>query len=99
MSIDAKVRSVHHNQDGSGTLNLEPRIDASGQKSCVGQSVLRYQSAPEEVTSLNGKEIWGGSDSIMLGDVEIAKRKGYTSIVFHDSETFKRACKEYRRSN
>lgn len=96
MSIDAKVKSVHHYEDGSGTLNLEPRVDGQGKKNGPGQSHLDYRTAPEEVTSLNGKEIWGGSDSIMLGDVEIAKREGYTMIVFHDSETFKKACREYR---
>lgn len=78
MSIDAVVQSVYHNEDGSGQLNLRAR-ERGG---CAGQSVLRFDSAPHDVTCLNGCEIWGGDSGIMLGDREIAKRDGYTKIVF-----------------
>lgn len=78
MSIDARIKYVRHNEDGSGSLVLEP----SNPTACAGQSELHYDKAPEEVASLNGRQIWGGSSSIMLGETEIAKRIGYTRIEF-----------------
>jgi mono/diheme cytochrome c family protein len=46
MSIDAIVKTVVHNEDGSGRLELVPRND------CVapaGQKVLSFDSAPHDV--------------------------------------------------
>lgn len=98
MSIDARVRTVIHNEDGSGRLELEDRPARLGQvPGIAGQGALNYDRAPYEVTALNGLEIWGGSDFIMLGDTEIAKRVGYTRIVFHGDEVFKRAVREYHQ--
>ncbi len=97
MSIDARVETVLLNEDGSGKLKLTDRPAKHGANPGIaGQRSLHFDKAPEEVTALNGRDIWGGSDTIMLGDVEIAKREGYTGIVFHDAETFKRAVREYR---
>ncbi len=42
----------------------------------------------------NGRDVWGGADSLMLGDVEIARRVGYTRIAFCDREQFLRAIRE-----
>lgn len=93
MSIDARVDHVICNEDGSGELRLIDRPASRPGKTpgCAGQSVLRFQKAPEEVTGLNGRDIWGGSDSIILGEIEIARRVGYTRLEFCDAETLKRA--------
>jgi hypothetical protein len=93
MSIDARVQSVHLNEDGSGKLCLmdRPPIRKGATPGIAGQNALHFDRAPEEVTSLNGRDIWGGDSQIMLGDVEIARRDGYTGLVFHDAETLKRA--------
>jgi hypothetical protein len=98
MSIDARVRAVHFNEDGSGKLNLIDRpAHPGGTPGCAGQSALHYDRAPHEVTALNGLDIWGGSEEIILGDIRIAKRVGYTRIEFVDDETFKRAVTEYHK--
>ena len=74
MAINAIVESVHHNEDGSGCLNL------SGEER--GQNRLYFDKAPEDVTCLNGRQIWGGADSILVGETKIANRIGYTQIEF-----------------
>lgn len=74
MSINATVKSVYINEDGSGQLNLE------GDER--GQPVLKFDSAPEDVTALNGRQIWGSSDAIMAHETQIAYRIGYTEIKF-----------------
>ncbi len=95
MSIDARVQTVIHNEDGSGKLVLIDRPGRNGKpEGIAGQNSLAFKSAPQEVTALNGRDIWGGDSSIMLGDVEIAKRIGYGGIEFHDAWTFKRAFME-----
>jgi hypothetical protein len=79
MSIDAIVKTVIHNEDGSGRLELIPRND------CVapaGQKTLSFDSAPHDVTALNGREIWGGANEIMFKETRIADRIGYTKIRF-----------------
>jgi len=98
MSIDARVRAVYLRENGGGSLELEDRPARPGTTPGIaGQDRLSFDSCPEEVTALNGREVWGGSESLMLGSVEIAKRVGYTRIVFHDRETFIRAVREYGR--
>lgn len=74
MSINAIVRTVYHNEDGSGLLALD------GEER--GQPELHFDSAPHDVTALNGLQIWGGDSSILHGETEIAKRRGYTGIEF-----------------
>ena len=96
MSIDAQVRTMILNEDGSGRLDLIDRpARRGGVPGIAGQRSLDFSSAPHEATALNGLNIWGGSNSIMLGDVEIAERYGYTRIKFHDGETFKDAVAKY----
>ncbi len=83
MSIDARVQSVVLNEDGSGDLILVDRPARPRQTPGIaGQRSLAFDSAPDEVTALTGMDIWGGANSIMLGDCEIARRVGYTSITF-----------------
>jgi len=55
------VKSVNINEDGSGTINFEKGI------------ILNFHKAPEEVTGLNGLDIWPGYD-IILGEFKIASR-------------------------
>lgn len=100
MSIDAKVETVIHNEDGSGELRLVDRpATKDGVPGIAGQRTLCYTTAPHEVTALNGLNIWGGSSSIMLGEIEIAKREGYTRIVFHADDVFKDAVKKYHQKH
>lgn len=96
MSIDARVQYVKVNEDGSGELILEDRpARPGGTAGTAGQRSLHFDKAPEEVTALNRTLIWGGADAIMLGDVEIAKRQGYTGIVFCEREQFLDALRKY----
>ena len=98
MSIDARVRAVYLHENGGGSLELEDRpAIPGGVPGIAGQDRLSFDSCPEEVTALNGREVWGNDARLMLGDVEIAKRVGYTRIEFHDRETFIRAVREYGR--
>jgi len=74
MSINAIVEAVHHNEDGSGKLKL------TGEER--GQSALYFDSAPHDVTALNGRQVWGGAGILLYGETTIARRLGYTSIAF-----------------
>lgn len=93
MAIDANVAYVELKEDGSGTLHLCDRVPNGSR----GQSRLHFDTAPYEVTALNGLPIWGGSSQIMLGDIEIAKRDGYTRISFSEREQFLAAVAEHHR--
>lgn len=97
MSIDARVDCVYFNEDGSGRLGLVNRpARGGGHAGIAGQKSLSYKKAPHTVTSLNGCDIWGSAETIMLGDSKIADRVGYTGIEFVDDEAFKSACMKYR---
>ena len=93
MAIDANVAYVELKEDGSGTLHLCDRVPEGSR----GQSRLHFETAPHEVTALNGLSIWGGGSFIMLGDIEIAKRTGYTRISFNEREQFIAAVAAYHR--
>jgi hypothetical protein len=91
MAIDANVAYVETKEDGSGALHLCDRIPNGSR----GQSRLYFDTAPYEVTALNGLSIWGGAGEVMLGDLEIAKRDGYTHISFNEREHFLAAVAAY----
>lgn len=91
MSIDANVAYVECHEDGSGTLHLCDRIPEGSR----GQSRLHFETAPYEVTALNGLSIWGGASQIMLGDKQIATREGYTKISFTERDAFLEAVRLY----
>jgi hypothetical protein len=93
MAIDANVAYVELKEDGSGTLHLCDRVPNGSR----GQSRLHFAEAPYEVTALNGLAIWGGASSVMLGDIEIAKREGYTRISFNERERFLDAVAAYHK--
>ncbi len=93
MAIDANVAYVELREDGSGTLHLCDRVPEGSR----GQSRLHFDTAPYEVTALNGLSIWGGAGQIMLGDREIAKREGYTRISFSERDAFLAAVAEYHQ--
>jgi hypothetical protein len=84
MSIDARVDRVELYPDGSGKLYLKdrPAIRSGSTPGIAGQAVLFFDKAPEDVGSLEGKDIWGSDNIIMLGEQRIARRDGYTGIVF-----------------
>lgn len=94
MAIDALVAYVECQQDGSGTLHLCDRIPEGSR----GQSRLHFDTAPYEVTALNGLPLWaGGSGPVMLGEREIGRRIGYTGISFSERELFLAAVAEYHQ--
>lgn len=95
MSIDANVAFVECKEDGSGTVHLCDRVPNGSR----GQSRLYFETAPYEVTALNGLSIWGGDSQIMLGDKEIAKRLGYTRISFSERESFLEAVRLYHEDH
>jgi hypothetical protein len=84
MSIDARVDRVEVSPDGSGKLYLRdrPAIRPGSNPGIAGQDLLSFDKAPEDVSYLEGKDIWGGDNQIMLGEQRIARRDGYTGIVF-----------------
>lgn len=97
MAIDAHIWRVDVEQDGSGTLHLEPReADAMGPASPPGQTRLRFLASPRKVHSLQGKNIWGGTGDIHLGTRKIADRAGYEMLVFVDEKDFDEAIKAYK---
>jgi hypothetical protein len=100
VSIDARVKTVFLLESTGGYLELIDR-PGKGEESdgIAGQRRLHFDVAPEEVTALNGLDIWGSANNIMLGDVEIAKRNGYTEIIFVDRDTFLDAVKKYHASH
>jgi hypothetical protein len=100
VSIDARVKTVIIHENGGGELRLidRPPSRPGDTGGIAGQSVLVFQSAPEEVTGLNGLDVWGSSERLMLGDKEIAQRIGYTRIVFVDRATFNAALTDYHRN-
>ena len=98
MAIDARVEYVKISEGESGELVLIDRPAKNAEDRGIrGQSVLKYDTAPYEVTALNGLDVWGSNGLLMLGDAVIARRVGYTHIVFCDSEAFKSAVARYHR--
>jgi hypothetical protein len=97
VSIDARVRTVLIFEDGGGALLLEdrPARRPSDTPGIAGQARLTFADAPEEVTALNGLDLWGGDDRLMLGEHLIARRLGYTRIAFVDAPAFKAATAAY----
>lgn len=95
MSIDASVAYVECKEDGSGTLHLVSRNGSD--RNIAGQPRLHFSSAPYEVTALNGLNVWGGATQLYLGDHQIARRDGYTRIVFVADEAFRDAVAAYHR--
>lgn len=100
MSIDARVKTVFILENGRGYLELIDRPGRDGKPDGIaGQNRLHFDIAPEEVTALNGLDIWGGSSEIMLCETKIASRKGYTEIVFVDRDTLLAGVKQWHDRN
>ena len=93
MSIDANVAYVETKEDGSGILHLCDRIPNGSR----GQSRLYFETAPFEVTALNGLPVWGGDSQLMLGEIKIADRVGYTRISFTERDQFLEAVKVHHQ--
>lgn len=79
MAIDAVVVGMRE-FDGELKLTLADRKGGS-----AGQSMMVVTNPPENWKSsplrhLVNREIWGCSSQIMLGDVKLADRIGYTSL-------------------
>ena len=91
MSIDANIVYVELQEDGSGTLHLCDRVPEGSR----GQDRLHFDTAPHEVTALNGLEIWGTASQVLLGDRKIADRLGYTKISFIERDLFLAVVREY----
>jgi hypothetical protein len=98
MSIDARVKTVVFYGGVGGEIQLVDRpARPGGVPGIAGQSVLKYTAAPPNVGDLAGLDVWGGSNEIMLGDMLIARRKGYTQIVFVSDAAFTLAVAEYHK--
>ncbi len=99
MSIDAQVKTVHLYENGGGRLHLIDRpAERPGENDGIaGQDTLTFLECPEEVTALNGLNVWGNDSCLMLGYHKIADRKGYTQITFVNDAAFKHAVGEYHR--
>jgi hypothetical protein len=84
MSIDARVRNVIRNRDGSGSLCLvdRPATRPGDTPGIAGQSRLHFAVSPADVGKLTGRNVWGSAGSLMLGETQIAERDGYTGIRF-----------------
>ncbi len=85
MSIDARVEAVICNEDGSGYLKLidRPARRPGDTPGIAGQNRLYFDASPHDVTALNGLDIWGGADSLVVGrELVFARREGYTKIRF-----------------
>ena len=93
MSIGGIV-TVYHYEDGSGKLGLTPAKKGDP----TGQRFLFFDSAPHDVTALNGRLIWGGDEMVMHGQTLIARRVEYTKIRFVVDSLSKIIAKEERRS-
>lgn len=75
MSIDARVTEVIRNHDGTATMKLG---DRDSRHSC-GQSSMTIVNPPAgDLSGIVGTEIWGGGQSLMVGDKKFANRIGYT---------------------
>lgn len=74
MSINAIVSAVSIDGFGKGYLQLE------GEER--GQSKLFFDFPPRGISKLKGRQVWGSSCSLMLGDKVIARREGFERIVF-----------------
>lgn len=86
VSIDARVDDVTVHASGAGELRLRDRPGKPGrgpeESGIAGQTLLFFDSCPPDVWNLAGRDIWGSDHSIMLGEVKIAEREGYTRIRF-----------------
>lgn len=81
MSIDAVIGSVVRKPDGTAVLHLLPRQDSTGQWEGPGQNSLTVLNPPDDLEVVVGAEIWGGSESIIVGkESKWADRVGYTKI-------------------
>lgn len=76
MSIDAKIELVTYEQDGTVRLHLGPRTKRDG----PGQPVLTVLNPKPRMEVLEGMDIWGNANVIMLGDTHWADRESYTTI-------------------
>jgi hypothetical protein len=84
VSIDARIECVIRRADGSGKLILidRPPRGPGENPGIAGQRVLYFGESPEDIVGLNGRDIWGGTTEIMLGEQRLALRRGYNHICF-----------------
>lgn len=98
MSIDARVKTVMFTSGGV-VLKLEDRPARPGEVAgCRGQEELKAPTRAPGAGLLCGCDVWGGSESIMLGDVEIARRIGYNRIEWTDPDNLIAVIREYRKA-
>lgn len=84
MAIDARIKSVRLTSAGEIYLKLEDRPKREGQNAGIaGQTSLICTYEKEfNFHRLVGCDIWGSSETIILGDIKIGKRIGYTGLRF-----------------
>lgn len=85
MSIDANVVGIVLTHTGAARLTLEQ----SDPSRCAGQQVLTVDYPPPNVGVLLGRHVWGGDSQLMVGEIEVGRRRGYTGVVL-DEEALRR---------
>lgn len=80
MSIDARIAGITRNTEtGEVTMTLEDR----NSRSIAGQSRMTILDPPPmncDLSRLVGREMWGNSSDMLIGDSKIADRVGYTAM-------------------
>ena len=85
MAINARIEGTSVMPDGTVRLTLGPwDDDPPGQQVLY---VLNPPDPPEQMESVIGTHIWGGSGFIMIGEKEWAKREGYLDIRLNEEAT------------
>lgn len=102
VSIDARIKTVQFHADGRTVFVLEDRPARPGQVAgCRGQESLvadRRNLANGAAGLLCGCEVWGGSESLVLGDVVIARRKTYRELEWTDPANLLSVVLAYRKA-
>ena len=79
MSIDAVIEAVERNDDGTADIVLGSRKTRDGD-SCSGQSRMTVENPPPGFEACVGTKVWGGGETLMVGDTKWADRIGYTRL-------------------
>jgi len=78
MSIDARIVGVRIT-DKACCLILEPR----DKRTLAGQPIFEIVNPPPDYKTLEvliGECVWGGAGELMIGEIKIATRIGYSKI-------------------
>jgi hypothetical protein len=77
MSIDAVIDRVERNADGTADILL---VAADPRRAPAGQTRMTVLNPPPQFEAAVGTQIWGGANSVMVGQTHWADRIGYTRL-------------------